>query len=338
MGFGVKRMLLLITLVTSMAMTKEMGAESVFAHDPSYAVGSINGYSQILTGPFSPRVSTEGSCNANIVFNLLIDCVPFFLGTSSIPAVTCCTGVEVAVRTDVECFCAGLTDILAHSGLVFNVSMGLDLLKECYSPISYSIISNCVGPSPTPSPITPAPTLVSPPPPALIPPSPVGPTPSPITPAPTPGDADVVSPTFVTIDNRAVCLGGNKAAYYYVPGFGKGVENWVVYLPGGGWCKNVSDCEDYINTKGVGSPAKPMPFNAILSSNKENNPEFFDWNKVAIRYCDASSFTGNSEITTPSGTKLYFRGRVIFAAAMQELFQKGMGNAKNVGITILFCI
>ncbi|CAH9106183.1 unnamed protein product [Cuscuta epithymum] len=72
-----------------------------------------------------------------------------------------------------------------------------------------------------------------------------------------------------------------------------------------------------------------MPFNAILSSNKENNPEFFDWNKVAIRYCDASSFTGNSEITTPSGTKLYFRGRVVFAAAMQELLQKGMGNAKN---------
>ncbi|CAH9106167.1 unnamed protein product [Cuscuta epithymum] len=311
------RMLLVITLITSMALTKDMSAERLLqAHDPlsSLANGNNNGYSQISTGPFSPRVSMEASCNINIVFNLLIDCVPFFSGTSSIPAVACCSGVEVAVKTEVDCLCDGLTDLLTHSGLVFNVSRGLDLLNACFSPISYSIISNCVSPTPpapvhhtpvvptpTPSPITPPPTHVGP-----------NPTPSPIPPPPTP-----------------VCLGGNKAAYYYAPGFGKGAENWVVYLPGGGWCNNVTACEIYTDTKGVGLSPRAIPFTAILDSDKEKNPDFYDWNRVSIRYCDASSFTGNSEITTTNGTKLFFRGGRIFSAVMQELLQKGMGNAKN---------
>ncbi|CAH9134336.1 unnamed protein product [Cuscuta epithymum] len=78
------RMLLVISLITSIAMRKEMSGESlVYAHDPSLVNGNNNGYSEISTGPLSPRVSMEASCNINIVFNL--NCVPFFSGTSSIP-------------------------------------------------------------------------------------------------------------------------------------------------------------------------------------------------------------------------------------------------------------
>ncbi|CAH9077029.1 unnamed protein product [Cuscuta europaea] len=143
------------------------------------------------------------------------------------------------------------------------------------------------------------------------------------------GDADLVNPTLVSVDDGAVCLGGNQAAYFYVPGFDNGIENWIVYLPGGGWCKNVSDCEIYLQRRFVGSYPGEFPFDHILSSNKEKNPDFFDWNKVAVRYCDASSFTGNSEITTTNGTKLFFRGWRIYTAVMKELLIKGMGNAKN---------
>ncbi|CAH9137516.1 unnamed protein product [Cuscuta epithymum] len=150
-----------------------------------------------------------------------------------------------------------------------------------------------------------------------------------LSPAPFFCDADLVNATLVRVDDGAVCLGGNPAAYFYVPGFDNGIENWIVYLPGGGWCKNVSDCEDYLDRKGVGSEPGPFSFDHILSSNKEKNPDFFDWNKVAIRYCDASSFTGNSEITKTNGTKLFFRGWRIYTAVMKELLNKGMGNAKN---------
>nr|GMD85938.1 Pectin acetylesterase 12 [Ipomoea batatas] len=30
-----------------------------------------------------------------------------------------------------------------------------------------------------------------------------------------------------------------------------------------------------------------------MSNNPEQNPDFYNWNKVMIRYCDGSSFTGD---------------------------------------------
>ncbi|CAH9063816.1 unnamed protein product [Cuscuta epithymum] len=148
---------------------------------------------------------------------------------------------------------------------------------------------------------------------------------------PNDGNPNSVNATLVKADKKAVCLLGNPAAYFYAPGYGNGIENWIIYLPGGGWCRNVSDCEDYIVNKGVGS--NPGPFNfdgfGILSPNKEQNPGFYDWNRVFVRYCDASSWTSNSQALTANGTKLYFRGKRIFKAVMKELLHKGMRSAKN---------
>ncbi|XP_019183843.1 PREDICTED: pectin acetylesterase 8-like isoform X2 [Ipomoea nil] len=143
-----------------------------------------------------------------------------------------------------------------------------------------------------------------------------------------PSGNDIVNPTFVK-DARAVCLAGNPAAYYYSKGFGKGVSNWIVYLQGGGWCMNITDCNGYIQRRGVGVNATAAALHGnLLSSNKKKNPDFFNWNRIDVRYCDASSFTGNSEINQ-NDTKLYFRGAIIFKAIMQELLESGMGNAKN---------
>ncbi|XP_019183841.1 PREDICTED: pectin acetylesterase 8-like [Ipomoea nil] len=138
---------------------------------------------------------------------------------------------------------------------------------------------------------------------------------------------DTLNPTFVK-DARAVCLAGNPAAYYYSKGFGKGVSNWIVYLRGGGWCMNITDCKDYIQRKGVGMNATATTLRNLLSSDKEKNPDFYNWNRIDVRYCDASSFTGDSEIIK-NDTKLYFKGARIFNSIMQELLDSGMGNAKN---------
>ncbi|XP_019165709.1 PREDICTED: pectin acetylesterase 8-like [Ipomoea nil] len=78
----------------------------------------------------------------------------------------------------------------------------------------------------------------------------------------------------------------------------------------------------------MSSDPKPFYFGNIMSDNEETNSDFFNWNKVAITYCDGSSFTGDSQ-TTYNGTNLYFRGARIFDAVMQELLQKGMGMAQN---------
>nr|GMC58611.1 pectin acetylesterase 8-like [Ipomoea batatas] len=44
------------------------------------------------------------------------------------------------------------------------------------------------------------------------------------------GNDSLVNPTLVTVDEGAVCLAGNPAAYYYSKGFGRGSKNWIVYL------------------------------------------------------------------------------------------------------------
>ncbi|GAU46477.1 hypothetical protein TSUD_177050 [Trifolium subterraneum] len=38
-----------------------------------------------------------------------------------------------------------------------------------------------------------------------------------------------------------------------------------------------------------------VPFSGILSSVPSQNPDFFNWNKVKIRYCDGASFAGHPE-------------------------------------------
>lgn len=49
------------------------------------------------------------------------------------------------------------------------------------------------------------------------------------------------------------------------------------------------------------------------------------------RYCDGSSFAGNSEITSSNGMKIYFKGRSIRDAVIQSLiFEHGMHNASFV--------
>ncbi|XP_028797145.1 pectin acetylesterase 2-like isoform X2 [Neltuma alba] len=71
---------------------------------------------------------------------------------------------------------------------------------------------------------------------------------------------------------------------------------------------------------------KQIPFIGILSNKAEENPDFFNWNRVKIRYCDGSSFGGDSQ---NKAAGLYFRGQRIWAAAMEDLMSKGMRYAKQ---------
>ncbi|XP_057786727.1 pectin acetylesterase 8-like [Salvia miltiorrhiza] len=145
-----------------------------------------------------------------------------------------------------------------------------------------------------------------------------------------------VNVTFITdaIAKGAVCLDGSPGAYYFAQGFEDGVDNWIVYLPGGAWCNSKDDClrrSKSGGADGLGSSknAPPKTLFPIQSPNKSINPDFYNWNKVYIRYCDGASFMADVEAVDPE-TQLYLRGRRIFISVLEELMAtKGMANAAN---------
>ncbi|KAG6389127.1 hypothetical protein SASPL_150586 [Salvia splendens] len=123
----------------------------------------------------------------------------------------------------------------------------------------------------------------------------------------------------------AVCLDGN----HLHRGFGTGANSWLIQLEGGGWCNTLRSCI-YRKTTHRGSSTlfeKQIPFTGILSNKSEENPDFFNWNRVKIRYCDGASFAGDSE-NKEAG--LQFRGKRIWLAAREDLMSKGMHNANQV--------
>ncbi|KAL6228162.1 PREDICTED: pectin acetylesterase 3 isoform X2 [Fragaria vesca subsp. vesca] len=134
------------------------------------------------------------------------------------------------------------------------------------------------------------------------------------------------------IDNAAskgaVCLDGTPPGYHLDRGSGSGANSWLIQLEGGGWCNTIRNCV-YRKTTRRGSSKfmeKQLPFTGILSNKPEENPDFFNWNRVKLRYCDGASFTGDSQ---NEAAQLNFRGQKIWSVAMEELMSKGMQNANQ---------
>ncbi|ONI14663.1 hypothetical protein PRUPE_3G001300 [Prunus persica] len=124
----------------------------------------------------------------------------------------------------------------------------------------------------------------------------------------------------------AVCLDGTLPGYHLHPGYGSGANSWLIQLEGGGWCNSIRNCV-YRKTTRRGSSKfmeKQLPFTGILSNKAEENPDFFNWNRVKLRYCDGASFSGDSQ---NEAAQLHFRGQRIWLAAMEELMSKGMQKA-----------
>ncbi|XP_042055944.1 pectin acetylesterase 11-like [Salvia splendens] len=148
------------------------------------------------------------------------------------------------------------------------------------------------------------------------------------------GQKVIISLLDSAIAKGAVCLDGTPPAYAYRPGFGDGVDNWHVYLEGGGWCWNLEQCLGRAKIP-LGSSAKlistnngSVPFQGMLDDNSTFNPDFHNWHVFKIFYCDGSSFMSDVEDVDPKHN-LTYRGARIYDAMMDELLRIGMGNAKN---------
>lgn len=128
----------------------------------------------------------------------------------------------------------------------------------------------------------------------------------------------------------AVCLDGSAPAYHFDKGFGAGINNWLVHVEGGGWCNSVETCLDRKNTHYGSSNKmeKSMSFSGVLSNKQKFNPDFYNWNRIKVRYCDGASFTGDVEAVNPA-TNLHFRGARVFRAIIDDLLAKGMKTAQS---------
>ncbi|XVF55287.1 hypothetical protein PTKIN_Ptkin06aG0024800 [Pterospermum kingtungense] len=129
----------------------------------------------------------------------------------------------------------------------------------------------------------------------------------------------------------AFCLDGSLPAYHFQKGFGSGSNNWVLHIEGGGWCNSIETC-NFRKKTALGSSnymESQVQFSGILSRHPDQNPDFYNWNRVKIRYCDGASLAGHPESEFKNGTELFFRGQLIWEALMNELLSLGLSNAKQ---------
>ncbi|KAL6557597.1 hypothetical protein OROMI_017947 [Orobanche minor] len=122
----------------------------------------------------------------------------------------------------------------------------------------------------------------------------------------------------------AVCLDGSPPGYAFDKGSGCGSNNWLVYielgLQGGAWCYSTPDCAD--RTKGFygnSSARNRLYFSGILDQNKTFNPNFYNWNRVYLVYCDGSSFLGDAEDVDPKTLHCYDITNIIMEEAERSL-------------------
>ncbi|XAR68949.1 hypothetical protein NMG60_11000373 [Bertholletia excelsa] len=136
-------------------------------------------------------------------------------------------------------------------------------------------------------------------------------------------------------ERGAFCLDGSFPGYHFQKGVGSGSNNWILHIEGGGWCDTVQSCSMRKRTP-LGSSRymeSKVQFAGILSQESSQNPDFFNWNKVKIRYCDGASFAGHPEREFKNGTQLFFRGRLIWETLLDELLSIGLSNAKQALLT-----
>ncbi|CAK9163340.1 unnamed protein product [Ilex paraguariensis] len=129
---------------------------------------------------------------------------------------------------------------------------------------------------------------------------------------------------------EAYCLDGSLPAYHLHRGFGAGARNWLLQFEGGGWCNDINSCLGRAKTHRGSTRymSKWEVFSGILNNNVSLNPDFYNWNRVKLRYCDGASFAGDAKFD--NGTSLlYFRGQRIWQAIILDLLPKGLGNARK---------
>ncbi|XLS91574.1 hypothetical protein HN51_067582 [Arachis hypogaea] len=93
----------------------------------------------------------------------------------------------------------------------------------------------------------------------------------------------------------------------------------------------VDDCKGHtfilVGARDIFLPGRAS-FSGYLSNKQKFNPDFYNWNRIKVKYCDGSLFTGDIEAVDPK-TNLHYRGGRIFVAFIEDLLAKEMRNTQN---------
>jgi len=146
-------------------------------------------------------------------------------------------------------------------------------------------------------------------------------------------------------DKGAVCLDGTPAGFFVQAGWGTGKDRWIIHLQGGAWCASMEACvERSKSTLGSTNDLEAIKSNllgwydggahGLLSDKEDNNPDFYNWNKVYMHYCDGASYSGNAAEPIQAGnTTIYFRGKRILDATLDELLD---AHGMRTGSALIF--
>jgi len=162
-------------------------------------------------------------------------------------------------------------------------------------------------------------------------------------------------PQSIADVHGAKCLDGTAPTYDIVRNCNS--DKWVLFFEGGSWCGDAASCAKRVGwvypkpaDEDIISPEPPFPpqwgkaghfgtadLGGLMSQDPSINPDFHDWNKVFLHYCDGGSFSTGREdpidVYTKGGTpvQMWFRGRQVFNALVAHLQTSlGMDEATEV--------
>lgn len=120
---------------------------------------------------------------------------------------------------------------------------------------------------------------------------------------------------------EAYCNNGEEYVYIMKPP-ASGVDDWVMYLKGGGACANDATCtERWQNQQHRMKPVQGWPgnlYSGIMRGNASKNPHFYKWGKIYMHYCSSDLWYGDKD-GPGIGQNGWFKGKNIVAAVIDEL-------------------
>jgi hypothetical protein len=101
-----------------------------------------------------------------------------------------------------------------------------------------------------------------------------------------------------TLDPNALCDDGTIPAFWVRPGYGSGVNTWLIWFGGGGACESLAACASYVSHNSApqlesSNGFLPTPGNGITSSSQTENPVLYNVNTIYLHYCTSDTWVGN---------------------------------------------
>ena len=117
---------------------------------------------------------------------------------------------------------------------------------------------------------------------------------------------------------------------------GDGRSKYIVFFEGGGWCYNLENCHlrsfnDFGSSRHYPTCLPLTEMKYYISSDPVRNPLMWNWNIIRVKYCDATSYAGDT-IIYHNNRNLYFKGKANRDATIRHLLDSGMKEATDVVI------